>query len=496
MRAKTISAAVTALVLALASACTSDPKSAPPPPSPSSSRQGLDWKACGDGFQCGTVQVPLDYAHPSAGTIGIAMIRLPASDPSGRIGSLFTNPGGPGGSGIDFVRQAARSFGADVRRKFDIVGFDPRGVGQSDPVRCLSGPQLDTFFSTDVSPDDGAEIDVLAAQSKNFATSCGSRAGALLPHVGTRDAAHDMDLLRAAVGDAKLTYYGASYGTYLGAVYAEQFPTHIRSLVLDGALDPKISSADVLVQQARGFETAFRAFAADCVQSPGCPLGTTVSGALTRLSDFQKQLDRTPLANTRDARKVTEAGATMGIATALYAKESWPYLRQALTQAFTRHDGTLLLTLADTMVERKPDGTYSNETEANMAVNCADKPNPPSLPAYQSYADKARQESPRFGAFVVWGGLPCVYWPTQTKQAPHAIKAKGSPPILVVGTTRDPATPYQWAQSLASELDKGVLLSLNGDGHTAYLQGDPCITSATDRYLLTGTPPRDGTHCN
>ncbi|MFC7730662.1 alpha/beta hydrolase [Actinomadura keratinilytica] len=304
-----------------------------------------------------------------------------------------------------------------------------------------------------------------------------------------------MDVLRAAVGDDKLTYYGASYGTYLGASYADQFPGKVRALVLDGAVDPKLSSTETLIEQAKGFETALRAFAADCAERPDCPLGTDPDAALDRLTDLQRRADAEPLANTRDSRPVTESWAAMGVATALYAKEYWPILRQALTQAIRKNDGTLLIALADQMVERERNGTYSNQTDANMAVNCVDKPNPPDLATYRKAVDEAEKAAPRFGEFVVWGGLPCVYWPAQTKQQPRPLTAKGAAPILVIGTLRDPATPYSWAKNLAGELSSGVLLTLDGDGHTAYLQGNACITAATDRYLLTAQPPKDGTVC-
>ncbi|MFD0685906.1 alpha/beta hydrolase [Actinomadura fibrosa] len=492
----------TALALA-ATACNGSGKESDAASRTPNSAGGLDgfykqkpsWKDCGGGFQCATAEVPLDYAKPSGQRVGIHLIRLPAKDKASRIGSLFTNPGGPGGSGIDFVRQAAGSFGADLRRRFDIVGFDPRGVGTSDPVRCNTGPQLDQFFAADSSPDDQAETNAFAAQSKAFADNCKAKASAELPYVGTLNAARDMDVLRAALGDQKLTYYGASYGTYLGAFYAEQFPGNVRALVLDGAVDPKASSTGLLVEQAKGFETAFRAFATDCVKSASCPLGTSTDAALAKLDSFLAQVDKQPLTNSRDSRKVTESLAVMGIATALYLREYWPVLRQALTQAVQKSDGTLLLTLADQMVERKPDGSYSNQTDANMAVNCVDKPNPSSLAEYGKAAAEAKKTSPRFGPFVVWGGLPCVYWPVQTKQQPAAVTAKGAKPIVVIGTLRDPATPYKWAQSLASQLSSGVLLTLDGDGHTAYLQGNACITKATDSYLVNATPPKDGTVC-
>ncbi|MCP2342913.1 alpha/beta hydrolase [Actinomadura rupiterrae] len=504
MRTARWTSAIAALTLMVATGCdgggssgndaSASPRKAPP---------GLEtfygqkpnWKSCGSGMECADIKVPLNYSEPSRGEISLAAIRLPAEDKSQRIGSLLTNPGGPGGSGVDFVRQTGRAFDDKLRQRFDIVGFDPRGVGKSAPVRCMTGPELDRFFGTDTSPDDQREVDTLASESRQYAQACKTKASNELPYVGTASAARDMDVLRAALGDQKLTYYGASYGTYLGATYADEFPTNIRALVLDGAIDPRTSSTDMLIEQAKGFETALRAFAADCAKQGDCPLGTDPDAGVAKIGALLKQTDRTPLRNSRDSRQVTESWTAMGIATALYAKETWPFLRQALSSAFTRGDGTLLMTLADQMVERKPDGTYSNQTDANMAVNCVDKPNPADVATYKKSADQAAQSSPRFGPFVVWGGLPCVYWPVQTKQQPRPVNAKGAPPILVIGTLRDPATPYKWAQGLASQLSSGRLLTLDGDGHTAYLQGNPCITAATDDYLVKGTPPKKDTVC-
>ncbi|GAA2607723.1 alpha/beta hydrolase [Actinomadura fulvescens] len=505
MRALRFTSAAVALTLAI-TACSDggdDPeKSSAPSPSASAPAglgtyysQKIDWTDCNGGFQCATANVPLDYAKPAGDQLKLALIRLPAQDRSRRIGSLFTNPGGPGGSGVEFIRSTGRAFGADLRSRFDIIGFDPRGVGKSDPVRCMDGPQLDRFFATDASPDDQSEVEKLSAESKTFADNCQAKAADRLPHVGTVSAARDMDVLRAALGDQKMTYYGASYGTYLGSYYAEQFPQNVRALVLDGAVDPRESSTQTLVEQSKGFETALRAFVADCVKRPDCPLGTDATAAVAKIAALQKQADRKPLTNSRDSRPVTESLVTMGIALALYLKELWPTLRQALTQAIQKGDGTFLVALADQLVERDQNGTYSNQTDANMAVNCVDKPNPPDVTTYKKSVDEATKASPHFGSFVVWGGLPCVYWPAKAKEKPKPITAKGAAPILVIGTLRDPATPYKWAQSLAAQLDSGVLLSLDGDGHTAYLQGNPCITKATDQYLVTAKPPKDGLVC-
>ncbi|TQM71861.1 alpha/beta hydrolase family protein [Actinomadura hallensis] len=497
MRAVKYIGVATALALA-AAGCNGDEDTASPSAVPagleSFYEQKPSWKDCEDGFECTTVEVPLDYSKPSGDKLGISVIRLPAQDSSDRIGSLLTNPGGPGGSGVDFVRQVGRAFGADLRNRFDIVGFDPRGVAGSDPVRCNTGAQLDDFFSTDASPDDEQETRALGTEGEEFAQNCETKAADKLPHVGTVNAARDMDVLRAALGDDKLTYYGASYGTYLGAFYAEQFPKNIRALVLDGAVDPTLSSTELLIEQAKGFETALRAFAEDCVAN-GCPFGDSADAVVTRIGDLLDDIDKKPLTSTRDDREVTESLAVMGIARSLYVKEYWPVLRQALTKAINDSDGTILLGLADEMVDRKADGTYSNQTDANMAVNCVDKPTPQNLAAYGKAAAEAEKSAPRFGPFVVWGGVPCVYWPTQSAPEPKPLTANGADPILVVGTTRDPATPYKWSENLADQLSSGVLLTFEGDGHTAYLQGNACITNAVDDYLVTTDPPKNGTTC-
>src|SRR5690606_1685517 len=235
---------------------------------------------------------------------------------------------------------------------------------------------------------------------------------------------------------------------------------------------------------AKGFETALRAFAEDCVAN-GCPFGDSADAVVTRIGDLLDDIDKKPLTSTRDDREVTESLAVMGIARSLYVKEYWPVLRQALTKAINDSDGTILLGLADEMVDRKADGTYSNQTDANMAVNCVDKPTPQNPAAYGKAAAEAEKSAPRFGPFVVWGGVPCVYWPTQSAPEPKPLTANGADPILVVGTTRDPATPYKWSENLADQLSSGVLLTFEGDGHTAYLQGNACITNAVDDYLRT-----------
>ncbi|WP_248959972.1 alpha/beta hydrolase [Sphaerisporangium perillae] len=458
--------------------------------------QKIAWKSCKGGFECGKIEVPLDYADPSGERIQISVIRLPATG-SKRIGSILLNPGGPGGSGIEYARAAKTVLTPAVLSRFDTVGFDPRGVGESAPVHCLSGPQLDTFIGLDGTPDDAGEVEALAKGAKQFAEGCQAKSGKLLSHVGTADAARDMDVLRAALGDQGLTYLGKSYGTYLGAVYADLFPKKVRALVLDGAIDPALHPVPAVnAAQARGFEVAFRSFLADCFNAASCPFPTkNTDTALAQLSNLLKTTDQHPLRNnTGDSRKIDESWTTLGIVTALYDKRSWPVLRTALSQAF-RGDGTTLLRLADILIDRRQDGTYSNQTEANMAINCVDHPYPKKTSVYEEAARAAQKESPHFGAYVMWGSLPCEYWPVQPTGTDKPLKATGAPPILVVGTQRDPATPYEWAKSLASELSSGVLLSYDGDGHTAYRTGSTCVDEAVDRYLISLTTPKNGTLC-
>ncbi|WP_169948920.1 alpha/beta hydrolase [Microbispora sp. H11081] len=457
--------------------------------------QRPDWRDCGDGFQCAKIQVPLDYEKPTGERIDLSVIRLPATGK--RAGSLLINPGGPGGSGVQYARAAKSVVSDKVRAQYDVVGFDPRGVGESTPITCMTASQLDTYIGMDSSPDTPAELSALDTASKEFAESCGAKAARLLPHVGTADAARDMDVLRGVLGDPGLTYLGKSYGTFLGAMYADLFPKRVRALVLDGAVDPAVPSLKSNEVQAKGFEVALRAFVEDCLLSASCPFKSrTVDGALQEISDLLAKADRQPLKNDLgDGRKVNEAWTVIGIATPLYERAAWPRLREALGKAINEGDGTDLLRMADLLVDRRPNGSYSNQTESNMAVNCVDHPYPKSLDAYRQAADEAAKVAPHFGKFVMWGSLPCAYWPAKSVGGDKPLKAAGAPPILVVGTLRDPATPYEWAQGLARELTSGVLLGYDGDGHTAYRSGSTCVDTAVDDYLLALRAPKNGTVC-
>ncbi|MFB9579344.1 alpha/beta hydrolase [Streptomyces yanii] len=460
--------------------------------------QHLNWRDCGvSGFQCATMKAPLDYRKPDGGDIKLAVSRKKAIGPGKRIGSLLVNPGGPGGSAIGYLQSyAALGYPAPVRARYDMVAIDPRGVARSEPVECLTGPQMDAYTQVDQTPDDSAEVSELGTAFEKFADGCEQRSGTILPHVSTVEAARDMDILRALLGDEKLTYVGASYGTFLGATYAELFPGRTGRLVLDGAMDPSLPSLEMNRDQTAGFETAFQAFAEDCVKKSDCPLGTTsTADAATRLKQLFADLDAKPIP-AGDSRKLGESLATTGVIAAMYDEGTWPQLRSALAGA-RAGDGSGLLALSDSYYERKPNGTYANLMFANAAVNCLDTPPAFTGPdAVEQAIPGFEKASPVFGKAFAWAALNCAHWPVAPTGTAHRITAKGAPPIVVVGTTRDPATPYKWAQSLAAQLSSGRLLTYEGDGHTAYGRGSHCIDTAINTYLLDGTPPAEGTKCS
>ncbi|KUJ67521.1 proteinase [Streptomyces albus subsp. albus] len=461
--------------------------------------QKLSWHACGQaGFECATLKAPLDYEHPApADDLDLAVSRKKATGPGERIGSLLVNPGGPGGSAIGYLQDyAGIGYPAAVRARYDMVAMDPRGVARSEPVACLTDRQMDAYTQTDPTPDDAAETRQLVDAYRKFAAGCARRSGRILGHVSTVEAARDMDVLRAALGERTLHYLGASYGTFLGATYADLYPERVGRLVLDGALDPSLSAERVNRDQTAGFQTAFAAFAEDCAEHRDCPLGTGgPDAAAERLTRFLTRLDRHPVSTDDPHRELGEALATTGVIAAMYDESSWAQLRLALSSAMDG-DGAPLLQLADIYYERE-NGHYANLMYANPAVNCLDLP-----PAFRGTADveKAlpafRKASPAFGEGLAWASLNCAYWPVRATGAARPLRAGGAAPILVVGTTRDPATPYPWAKALAAELDSGTLLTYEGDGHTAYGRGSDCVDTAVNTYLLEGTPPPNAKRCS
>lgn len=457
--------------------------------------QKLEWSDCG-ASQCAELTVPIDYAKPEGDTIEIAVLKVPAK--GDRQGSLVINPGGPGGSGVEYARAADFIVGQPVRRAYDIVGFDPRGVGRSAPIDCVTDDGLDDFLGTDPTPDDAAEQEAFAAQAKAFAESCGKTAGPLLGHVSTVDAAKDMDVLRAALGETRLTYIGWSYGTFLGTTYAGLFPKQVGRMVLDGAVPPDLTAEQMNVGQAEGFERATRAWAEACIEDGDCPLGTSVDQVVTGLRDLLDSVDSNPVPRTGDSAvtSLNEGWASIGVARAMYDQGMWDQLVEAVRDIVDQQDATKLMDLANSYADRNDGGTYSgNLIEALYAVNCLDRPDTDSLADHEQAAEASEAKAPTWGPNLVWSSLACGYWPVKAANPPAKITAEGSDLIVVVGTTRDPATPYEWAVMLDEQLANSTLITFDGDGHTAYTRSNSCVDDAINDYLVKGTAPQADLRC-
>jgi pimeloyl-ACP methyl ester carboxylesterase len=448
------------------------------------------WEPCAGGVQCATLAVPLDRAKPDGETIELALARRPAGGNSK--GVLLTNPGGPGGSGVEFLRNADAFFSDELLDTFDIVAWDPRGVGDSAPVRCLEN--LDDYYAADRSPDSAQEEKQTTAATQAFVDACEKNSGNLLPHVSTEDTVADMDAIRAAYGAEQVNYIGFSYGTYLGALYAEKYPERVRAMVLDGALDPTLSFTDLTIQQAEGFDNALDEFFEFC-RTEGCGFSPSADPAQT-FDKLATSVDAEPVfANLNGENRTLGPGEfDIGVASGLYSgRAGWKELGAALAQTATGL-GNDLLALSDAYTQRLPGGKYSNSTAAFNAVGCLDAIDLPKPGELDGLATEAAKVAPRFGAATAWLSQACTLWPVKPKGVP-AIDAKGAPPIVVVGTTNDPATPYVWAESLAEQLDSGHLLTIEGAAHTGYGRGNDCVDNAIDDYLVNLTVPAAGTRC-
>ncbi|MFF3949883.1 alpha/beta hydrolase [Streptomyces sp. NPDC001902] len=469
-----------------------DPAAGVPPELRRYYEQHLDWEACQDvpGFQCATVTVPLDYAHPEAGDITLTAARVRATgDAAARVGSLQINPGGPGESAVDYLVAAAGTFSPATRSAYDLVAVDPRGVQYSTPVECATDtPATPMGFGLRLSGD-AAEITDSYEAFEELADACEEHAGELLPHLGTPDAARDMDVVRALLGDERLHYLGYSYGTYLGATYAELFPSRVGRMVLDGAVDPAIDGYRENLDSTAGYQLAWDSFAADCAARPDCPVGHSVAEAGRVLDGLRDKLDAGPLRQGKDIT-VTGEDLLTAVITAL-REASWEELRTMLRQILAG-DTTELQQFGGT-----DEGDSGNAADALLAVDCLSSTLGARFSEAQAQAALPAflHASPQFGTSLATFLVLCTHWPVPATQTPHAIAAFGAAPILVVGTTRDPATPYPWAQSLARQLDSGHLLTYDGDGHTAYHRGSPCIDDAVDLYLTHGELPAPGTIC-
>jgi pimeloyl-ACP methyl ester carboxylesterase len=459
------------------------------------------------GAECGELAVPIDYGQPEKGVATIALFRVRAT--GSKIGSLIVNPGGPGVSGVFLAADMARGVPTQVRERFDLVGFDPRGVGFSRPaLRCLSDADIDRYRATDFvdyNPNGTPGVDYspegVARNEealKHVVDACVSKIGKdVLASVGTVNVVKDLDSLRAALGDEKLTYLGYSYGTMIGGLYAEAYPGNVRAIILDGVMDPTAAPLDAAVDQAAAFQLAFNDYAADCAKSPDCPLGTDPGKAVQVYRSLVEPLVAHPAATT-DPRGLSYKDAVVGTWSAFYSRADWELLTKGLTQLRNGEKPDALLANGDFYYDRSRDGRYSNYSDAYTAITCADQAYPTDTQSWVDADKRLRDLSPfqSFGSFT--GHAPkgiCAFWPVAATNKPHRLSAPGLPPILVISTTHDPATPYQDGVDVADQLGATVL-TVEGTQHTAAFSGDKCVDDIATRYLVDLILPAPGARCD
>jgi pimeloyl-ACP methyl ester carboxylesterase len=461
----------------------------------------LEWERCGGGFQCATLTVPVDDADPGAGDVPIAVTRRPADDPDSRVGSLVVNYGGPGDAGTETIRFAADSMPPEIRRRFDIVSFDPRGTGRSRPVDCVDDETFERAWSEDPTPNGLDELPDFydgTSSGVDLVAECISNHGDWLARVGTRNVARDLDRLREALGDPKLNFLGYSYGTVIGAVYAQEFPQRIRSMVLDSAVDLSASMARQQLDNAAGFEAALDEFLADCAPRKSCAFRSD-GDPMQALEELRGRFESGSKIAGNDDREVGVSEFYTALLTALYSPSDWSFLADALHRAAVDDDGSGLQILSDIYAGRRDDGTYTNLQEVIGVVVCDDQPEPvPSFDEFRaSYAELTR-DYPFFGA--VLGGSPLGCDPRLP--APHAdevlgdVQAPGAPPVLVIGTTKDPATPYAGAQDLQDRIAGSRLVTVDGTRHGSYATGNTCVDGIVDRYLIALRVPKTDPRCS
>lgn len=500
-----LAAAACCLALAACSQAAAEPTEAAPVPAGLERfyAQQLAWGPCtsfaktagqrksfaGSDVQCALLEVPLDYAAPTGRTASIAVLRR-TTDMKNRIGSIVLNPGGPGGSGMSMAANLAGL----ATGPFDVVGFDPRGVGASTPAfECVTDAEMDADRAEP--PLDGTHVAEIEADNSQDAQQCVARSGGadVLANAGTRDVARDMDVLRAALGDAKLTYLGFSYGTRIGTAYAEQFPRNVRAMVLDGAIDPTAAPGEEDVAQAAAFQKAFETYAGDCAKTPTCPLGTDPAKATAAYQALTRPLLTKPAPAGK--RVLSYSDATTGTFAQLYNPAGWPRLTAALT-ALAGNDALPLMDLADAYLERAEDGSYDNSQESLFVVNCLDGQHIADPVKAADVASRALDAAPFMDPGLPRGAArdTCSFLPVTPTGGPHQPEVNGLPPVLVVSTTGDPATPYQAGVNLAKALN-GRLLSAEGTQHGAFLSESGCVNDAVVVYLATLELPADGTRC-
>ncbi len=458
--------------------------------------QELEWDDCGS-VECATMKVPIDWEDEDSDSVEIALAKQSAFDDAQ--GTIFVNPGGPGGSGVDFVEYAVTD---DLADNFDIIGWDPRGVGASTPVECYDAEEKDESLYGTFDEDYQTEgwIDELTDELADYAEACDENTGALLGKLDTVSTAHDLELMRALVtGDEPLDYLGYSYGTFIGAVYAELFPDKVGHFVLDGAIDPQVESFDELIVQAVGFEDNLRAYMEDCLAGSACPFTGTLEEALLQASTLMGSVDGAGLVST-DGRALDSATVGTGVAMSLYSSDYWPYLTD-LFNGIKAGDADPVFFLADVYNGREDDGSFSdNSVEVYQATTCVDNDWTADTESTLDRLQQISEAAPTIGPYITLDDYAvldvlCNNWPYPAADFPDEYDAEGAAPIMVIGTTNDPATPYIWAQALAKQLDSGVLVTVEGDGHTAYNGDNDCVNSVVDQYFLDDVVPDEDPEC-
>lgn len=443
----------------------------------------LEWKACTSNSEldCARLAVPFDYADATKGSFSLKIVRRPADNQATKVGSMLVNPGGPGFGGSFLAESAGSYFSSELVSRFDIIGWDPRGTGESTPaVDCID--DYDKYFAVDPTPSDQQQKDELVDASKEFAVECEARSASILPHISTNNTARDMDTIRRALGEDKISYFGFSYGSELGATWATLFPSTVRAAVLDGAVDPAADYMEVGLQQARGFESELTKFLARCSRTATCAFHNSgkAEAAFDRL---MKKLDAQPLTVARGRTPVNLAVAMVAVSQAMYSSSIWGELESALAGA-QKGDGSGLLALNDSYFERNSDGTYGNALEAFLAISCLDDPGPSTVAGVDEYLPRFKEAAPRLWPGFT-SGYACQFWPAPTDLR-VTITGAGAGPIVVIGTTGDAATPLVGTRKMASALEDGRLIVVSANRHTGY-GVNACVVKATDDYLISTT---------
>ena len=448
------------------------------------------FESCGTGIDCGYLTVPVNYNDPTGPSFKLYTAVHRATDTSQRIGSLLVNPGGPGFGGSDFAVYAEQIYGQRLLEQFDIVAWDPRGTGLSEPaIDCVD--DYDRYFAgVDITPDDQAERAQIVDLAREFEELCATKNADIVQFIGTNNSARDMDSIRQALGEDKVSYFGFSYGSELGATWSTLFPDTVRAAVLDGAADPNADFLQSGLQQVAGFEGSITTFLKQCSASTSCAFnnGGDAEGAFDAL---MLKLDDTPVPSNPDRPDVTRGVALVGVAEAMYSQTSWPDLEQALADA-QNGDGSGLLDLYDQYYQRGADGVYDNSLEAFQTITCMDATERLTVEEDDATAPQFNQAGPRYAPGTT-GSYFCSFFPASSDPR-VAITGAGAGPVLVIGTTGDPATPLSSTENMAKALEQGVLVVVVADQHTGY-GVNSCVDDAVENYLLDLAVPENGLRC-